>query len=992
MAKGKTLEDTPLIKQFFSVKAQHPEAVLLYRVGDFYESYSEDAVLVSKVLGIVQTKKSNGDKGCIEMAGFPHHALDVYLPKLVRAGYKVAVCDQLEDPKFAKKLVKRGVTELVTPGIAFSEQLLNQKENNFLAGLTFEKDRCGAAFLDVSTGSFQIAQGSLDYIGTLLASLNPKEIVVQRGYEKGVREKYGENLYLSTVEEWAFVYEAAVERLKKQFQVDSLKGFAVDRYPLGICSAGALMVYLEQTQHNDLKNLRSISRIDEDKFVWMDKFTIRNLELFNSAAGGEGVSLISVIDKCSSPMGARLLRNWLAMPILDIDELNKRLDVVACFSGISTPSAGDPDAERSDSDPESRREMPPRVQGATSFDSPRGSGREDRSGSDLDRIQEYISDIGDLERIISRAAMGRIVPREVMQLGRGLARMEPIHALCKGHGVKALDELADGMQNCSQLLGTIDSTMSPEPAAQIGKGPVIASGVDAELDELRSISSGGKDYLLNLQQREAGRTGISSLKISYNNVFGYYLEVRNTFKDLVPPEWVRKQTLVGAERYITEELKEYEEKILSAEDRIYAIETRLYGDLVAEIQRNIAAIQANCRVIAHLDVLAGFAELAQERRYCRPEMTKEYSLDIRAGRHPVIETLMPPGEEYVPNDVFLDGKTQQIMILTGPNMAGKSALLRQTALIVLLAQIGCFVPADSARIGFFDKIFTRVGASDNISRGESTFMVEMLETSMILHNLSSRSLVLLDEIGRGTSTYDGMSIARAIVEYIHEYGHGAKTLFATHYHELNDLEEIYSRVRNFHIAVKEVGTQVIFLRKLREGGTAHSFGIHVARMAGMPKEVIRSAENTLKALEQNDAQHLVSYAVGASPASPESVAGVGGGPAGAAAGAVDERGYGDDDLDGTAAGYPASVTGDPAPSAASSFAAGSRLGRKGLRKPVQTKVGTLESDGSLQLSFFQLDDPTLESLRDKLASADLNNMTPLQAFDLLRSMKDELGV
>lgn len=881
MAKNKVLEDTPLIKQFFSVKAQHPEAVLLYRVGDFYESYSDDAVLISKVLGIVQTRKSNGEKGYIEMAGFPHHAIDAYLPKLVRAGYKVAVCDQLEDPKFAKKLVRRGVTELVTPGVAFNDQILDQKENNFLAGLTFDKDKCGASFLDVSTGSFQVAQGSLDYIATLIASLNPKEVVVRRGYEKGVKERFGDNLYISTVDEWAFVYDSAVERLRKQFGVDSLKGFAVDGFPLGICSAGALMVYLEQTQHTGLKNICSISRIDEDRFVWMDKFTMRNLEIFNSSAGGEGVSLVSVIDKCSSPMGARLLRSWLAMPIMDVKELNCRYDIVQHFL---------------------------------------------ESGDELDKIQEYVGEIGDLDRILSRAATGRISPREVMQLGRGLSRMEPIAALCKGRGVKALDSMFGGMRNCSKLLERISGTMSSEPAAAVGKGEVIAAGFSEELDELRNISSGGKDYLLKLQQSEAERTGISSLKISYNNVFGYYIEVRNTFRDLVPAEWVRKQTLVNAERYITQELKDYEEKILSAEDRIYALETKIFAELVAEIQGNIPAIQTNSRIIARLDVLAGFARLAKDNRYCRPEMTGGLSLDIKAGRHPVIETLMPAGEEYVPNDIFLDNKRQQIIILTGPNMAGKSALLRQTALIVLMAQIGSFVPADSARIGFLDKIFTRVGASDNISRGESTFMVEMLETSMILHNLSERSLVLLDEIGRGTSTYDGMSIARAIVEYIHEYGYGAKTLFATHYHELNDLEETYPRVRNFHIAVKEVGVQVIFLRKLKEGGTAHSFGIHVARMAGMPKEVIRSAENTLRALEMNDSQHLVSV-------------------------------------------------------------------RKGeLKKPVQTKAGTLESDGSLQLSFFQLDDPTLESLRDKLSGVDLNNITPLQAFDLLRSMKDELGL
>lgn len=881
MAKGKLPEDTPLIKQFFSVKAEHPEAVLLYRVGDFYESYSSDAVLVSKVLGLVLTKKSNGEKGYIEMAGFPHHAIDVYLPKLVRAGHKVAVCDQLEDPKLTKKLVKRGVTELVTPGITFNDQLLDQKENNFLAGLTFEKDLCGAAFLDVSTGTFQVTQGSLDYVGTLLASLSPKEIVVQRGCEKGVRTKYGDDLYISTLEEWAFVYDAAEEKLKKQFGVKSLKGFAVDRYPLGICSAGALLVYLEQTRHTGLRNICSLSRIDGDRFVWMDKFTIRNLELFDSSAGGEGVSLISVIDRCSSPMGSRMLRNWLAMPVMDIRELNSRYDVVSHFV----------EAE------------------------------EDRNA-----LQEMIGGIGDLERIISRAATGKIMPREIMQLGRGLGHMEPISSLCSGRGVAALDNLIAGMKDCSELLQTITTTMAPEPAAAIGKGEVIARGIDPELDELRNISSGGKDYLLALQRSEAERTGITSLKIGYNNVFGYYIEVRNTFRDLVPQEWIRKQTLVNAERYITEELKEYESKILGAEERIYAIETGIYGELVAKIQKQIVAIQTNSRIIARLDILAGFAQLAMERNYCRPQMAKDLVLDIRDGRHPVIETLMPPGEEYVPNDVLLDDKKQQVIILTGPNMAGKSALLRQTALIVLLAQIGSFVPASSAHIGCFDKIFTRVGASDNISRGESTFMVEMLETSMILHNLSARSLVLLDEIGRGTSTYDGMSIARAIVEYIHEYGHGAKTLFATHYHELNDLEEIYPRVRNFHITVREVGTQVIFLRKLKEGGTAHSFGIHVARMAGMPKEVIESAENTLRSLEMHDAQHLVSASTGQ------------------------------------------------------------------IGKPVQTKSGILETDGSLQLSFFQLDDPALESLRDKLHGADLNNMTPLQAFDLLRQMKEELGV
>jgi len=853
------------------MKAEYPEAMLLFRCGDFYETYGDDAVIASKVLGIVLTKRSNAAPDSIPMAGFPHHSIDMYLPRLVRAGYKVAICDQLEDPKLAKKIVKRGVTELVTPGIAFSDQLLEQKEHNYLAGLAFEKDKCGAAFLDVSTGTFQVAEGSLDYIGTLLGSFAPKELLVQRGYEKGVKERFGENYYVSTLEEWAFVYDSSVEKLKKQLKVDSLKGFAIDLFPLGVTAAGAVLIYLEQTHHSGLGNICSISRIDEGAFVWMDRFTFRNLEIFSPAAGGEGVSLVNVMDRCSSPMGARMLRTWLSMPVMDLGELNSRYDVVSHFIAKK---------------------------------------------EDLAQVQEKIGNIGDMERIISRAATGRIMPREIMQLGRGLAQMEPISAICRGKGVEPLDRMMDSLKNCSGLLDRISGTMHPDTAAAIGKGPVIASGVDAELDELRDIAAHSKDYLLAIQQRETERTGITSLKISYNSVFGYYLEVRNSHKEKVPEEWIRKQTLVNAERYITPELKEYEEKILGAEEKIYVLESRIFADLVAEVQRNIPAIQNNCRVIARLDVLAGFAELAVSNRYCRPEMNDGYAIDIKGSRHAVIETLMPAGEEFVPNDIYLDNKTQQIIVLTGPNMSGKSALLRQTALIVLMAQVGSFVPASSAKIGYCDKIFTRVGASDNISRGESTFMVEMLETSMILHNLSARSLVLLDEIGRGTSTYDGMSIARAIVEYLHEYGEGAKTLFATHYHELNDLEGIYERVKNFHIEVKEIGRDVIFLRKLKEGGVAHSFGIHVARMAGMPRQVVESAERTLDALE----------------------------------------------------------------------------GRKGISRPHNVKEGRVESDGSLQLSFFQLEDPLLMSLRDDLNGADINNMTPLQAFDLLRSMKEKMGI
>ena len=885
--------ETPMMKQYFAFKADYPEAVLLFRCGDFYETYGDDALIASKVLGIVLTKRSSATPGAIPMAGFPYHSLETYLPKLVRAGYKVAVCDQLEDPKLTKGIVKRGVTELVTPGVAFNEQILEQKENNYIAGLTFHKDRCGAAFLDVSTGAFQVAEGSLDYIGTLLSSFAPKELLVPRGYEKGVRERYGDSFYISTLEEWAFIYDNSVEKLKRQLQVDSLKGFAIDTFPLGITSAGALLIYLEQTHHTGLTNICSISRIDEGAFVWMDRFTFRNLEIFSSTAGKEGTSLVDVMDKCSSPMGARMLRSWLAMPVMDLQELEDRYSVVQHFV---------------------------------------------ENGEDLSALQGMISEIGDLERIISRAAAGKIMPREVMQLRRGLSQTAPIIQLCRGK-VEALDSLLGRMSDCAELLEYLGKTMHPETAAAVGKGDVIASGVNDELDDLRKIARHGKEYLLEIQQREIERTGISSLKVGFNNVFGYYLEVRNAHKDSVPAEWIRKQTLVNAERYITEELKEYEQKILGAEERIYALECQIYAELVSKIQVNISAIQKNCRILARLDVLAGFADLAVLNRYCRPRMDDSKVIDIKDGRHPVIETMMQAGEEFVPNDIYLDDKGQQVIILTGPNMAGKSALLRQTALIVLMAQVGSFVPASAARIGYCDKIFTRVGASDNISRGESTFMVEMLETSMILHNLSSRSLVLLDEIGRGTSTYDGMSIARAIVEYVHEYGEGAKTLFATHYHELNDLEDIYGRVRNFHIAVKEVGKNVIFLRKLKEGGVAHSFGLHVARMAGMPKQVLESAEKTLAMLEKGDKVALP----GAASVSP-------------------------------------------------SEAEVSAKKKKHTVKPHNIKEGRVESDGSLQLSFFQLEDPLLSSLKEELDKADLNNMTPLQAFDLLRSMKEQLGI
>lgn len=855
-----------MLKHFFSIKAQNPEALLLYRVGDFYETYSDDAVLASKVLGIVLTRRSNGDKGSTQMAGFPHHALESYLQKLIRAGYKVAVCDQLEDPALAKnKLVKRGVTEILTPGIAFGAGMLEQKEHNYLAGLTLDGDVCGAAFLDASTGTFQVAQGPVEYICTLMSTFGPKELVVKKDDVRKAKELFGD-YYITTLDEWAFVQEAAEERLRNQLKVKSLKGFAVEQFPLAISSAGALLVYLEQTHHAGLGNICSISRIDSDKFVWMDRFTFRNLEVFQSNAGKEGVSLVDTIDRCCSCMGSRLLRQWLSMPVMDLKELGSRYDIVQYF--IDNEQA-------------------------------------------LADMQEDISETGDLERAVSRLATGKILPREMLQLARSLKMMTPIKEQCTASGCDALVKLAGGLRNTDGALQKIVCTLSENSAAQLGKGDVIASGVDGKLDELREISRGGKDYLLKMQERETERTGIASLKIGYNNVFGYYIEVRNSAKDKVPSDWVRKQTLVNAERYITSELKEYEEQILNAEATIYELESRLYSALVADVQKSIRDIQGNSRIVSKIDVLQGFAQQAIDRRYCRPEVDKSSALEIKAGRHPVIETLMEPGEEYVPNDISMDSKGDQIIILTGPNMAGKSALLRQTALIVLMAQIGSFVPAKSARFGYFDKIFTRVGATDNISRGESTFMVEMTETAMIMHNLSARSLVLLDEIGRGTSTYDGMSIARALVEYIHKDGKGAKTLFATHYHELNDMENQYPRVKNYHIAVKEDGKNVIFLRKLEPGGVAHSFGIHVARLAGMPREVVESAEKTLRQLE--------------------------------------------------------------------------------AREKHADKM-TLEDDGSMQLSFFQLDDPTLSSLKEKLEQADLNNMTPMQAFDLLRAMKEELGI
>lgn len=809
MDQQKDIVQTPLMKQYFSVKAQYPDALLLFRVGDFYETFGEDARIASKVLGIVLTKRANGYASSVDLAGFPHHAIDTYLPKLVKGGYKVAVCDQLEDPKLTKKIVKRGVTELVTPGIAYSDQLLKQKENNFLAAVKFSDKKAGVAFLDISTGTFEVGEGSVEYIEMLLSNFAPKEVVLQREYLRGFTERFGKSFYISVMDEWAFVESACEEKLKKQFRLSSLKGFGVQKFPLGVTAAGAVLFYLEQNHATDISHICSLSRIESDDFVWLDKFTIRNLELFSPAMGEEGTSLVDVIDKCACTPGSRLLRSWMTMPLKDSSKIEKRLSAVEYFVNESEKRA---------------------------------------------EARTLLSNVGDLERITARAAAGKIFPREVLQLKRGLAQALPLKRICMESGVQQLVELGQKIDVPSDLLEKIERELLPNPAAQLGKGDIIADGVNEELDRLREMARHGKDYLLNLQQKEMERTGISSLKISYNNVFGYYLEVRNTHKDKVPAEWIRKQTLVNAERYITPELKEYEERILGAEDRIYVLEQQIYTALINEIRDNIPAILQTGAAVAQTDCLSAFAQLATENGYCRPQVNDSLSIEIRQGRHPVIERFMEEGEEYVANDLFLDSNSQQIIILTGPNMAGKSALLRQTALIVFMAQIGSFVPAQSAKIGVTDKIFTRVGASDNISRGESTFMVEMTETSTILHNLSERSLILLDEIGRGTSTFDGMSIAWGIVEFLHKSRKRPKTLFATHYHELNELETLYERVKNYHISVKEVDNNVIFLRKLERGGVAHSFGIHVARLAGMPVEVINYAQRKLNRLESEHGQ------------------------------------------------------------------------------------------------------------------------------------------
>ena len=858
--------ETPLMKQYFEVKAKHPDAILLFRVGDFYEMYGEDAVIGAEILGIVQTKRANGVGTHIEMAGFPHHALDTYLPKLVRAGKRVAICDQLEDPKLTKKLVKRGITELVTPGVSINDNILNHKENNFLASIHFGKSTCGIAFLDISTGEFLTAEGTPDYIDKLLNNFSPKEVLIERNNKKHFEELFGPRFFIFELEDWIFTSEAAHDRLLKHFETKNLKGFGVQHLTLGIIASGAILYYLDQTQHTHISHITSLSRIEEERFVRLDKFTVRSLELV-STMNEEGTSLLQVIDKTISPMGSRLLRRWILFPLKNVQPIEERQAVVEHFF---------------------------------------------RHPNMKELLNEQLEQIGDLERIISKVAVGRVSPREVIQLKVALNAIEPIKEACQSSGDPSLTRIGEQLNCCVSIRERIAKEIKQDPPSLVNKGGIIAEGVNAELDELRTIAYSGKDYLLQIQQRESERTGIPSLKIAFNNVFGYYIEVRNAHKDKVPAEWIRKQTLVNAERYITEELKEYEEKILGAEEKILSLETRIFNDLVLALTDYIAPIQLNASLIGRIDCLLSFAKVAETNRYVRPVVDESEVIDIKAGRHPVIEKQLPVGEPYIANDIYLDDEKQQIIIITGPNMAGKSALLRQTALITLMAQIGCFVPAESAHIGLVDKIFTRVGASDNISVGESTFMVEMNEAADILNNMSSHSLVLFDELGRGTSTYDGISIAWAIVEYIHEHPNSrAKTLFATHYHELNEMERSFKRIKNYNVAVKEVNNKVIFLRKLVPGGSEHSFGIHVAKMAGMPRSIVKRADEILKQLERENRQE------GITPA----------------------------------------------------------------------KGGVVQTNGSYQLSFFQLDDPVLSQIRDEIKNLDVNNLTPIEALNKLNEIK-----
>lgn len=875
-----------MMRQFFDMKSKHPEALLLFRCGDFYETYCEDAVEAARVLGITLTRRNNGGSTAVtEMAGFPHHALDTYLPKLIRAGKRVAICDQLEDPKKKReqikgkkglsemdKMVKRGITELVTPGVAMGDNVLNYKENNFLAAVHFGKGACGVSFLDISTGEFLTGEGTYDYVEKLLGNFQPKEVLYDRARKQDFERYFGTRFCTFELDDWVFTNQSARQKLLKHFGTKSLKGFGVDHLKNGVIASGAIMQYLELTQHTHIGHITALARIEEDKFVRLDKFTARSLELLQPMQE-DGLSLLDVIDRTVTPMGSRLLRRWMVFPLKDVRPINERLDIVDYF--FKKPDF------RACVDDEFHR-------------------------------------MGDLERIISKVAVGRVSPREVVQLKNALTAIRPVKMACLSAGNEALKRVGEQLSLCESLRDRIDKEIQPDPPQLLNKGDVIADNYSPELDELRSISRHGKDYLLEIQQREIEKTGITSLKVGFNNVFGYYLEVRNTFKDKVPEEWVRKQTLAQAERYITQELKEYEEKILGADEKIIMLETKLFNELILAMQEFIPQIQIDANLVAHLDCLLSFAKTSEEHRYVRPTIDESEVLDIKQGRHAVIETQLPIGEQYVPNDVYLDTVKQQVMMITGPNMAGKSALLRQTALIVLLAQVGCFVPAESARIGLVDKIFTRVGASDNISLGESTFMVEMTEASNILNNVSGRSLVLFDELGRGTSTYDGISIAWAIVEYLHEHPKArARTLFATHYHELNEMEKNFPRIKNYNVSVKELNGKVIFLRKLERGGSEHSFGIHVAEIAGMPRSIVKRANVILKQLE------------------------------------ADNSGVG---------------------------AAG------------KARVKHLdESREGMQLSFFQLDDPVLEQIRDEILGLDINNLTPMEALNKLNDIKKIVG-
>ena len=892
---------TPMMRQFYSFKEANPDALLLFRCGDFYETYADDAVEAAKILGITLTRRSNGKNAngaACEMAGFPYHALDTYLPKLIRAGKRVAICDQLEDPKLTKTLVKRGVTELVTPGVSMDDTVLNYKENNFLAAVHMTKTACGVSFLDISTGEFLVGEGTSDYVEKLLVSFQPKEVLHDRQMKREFEDRFGNRWCTFQLDDWMFTEQSSRQKLLKHFGTQSLKGFGVEHLPLGVVAAGVIMQYLEMTQHTNIGHITSLRRIEEDRYVRLDKFTIRSLELLGSMQE-DGSSLLDVIDRTTTAMGARMLKRWTVFPLRDVATIGKRLDVVETFF---------------------------------------------RKPDFRQVIDEQLHRIGDIERIISKVAVGRVSPREVVQMKLALQALVPVKSACLSSDCEEIRSMGDRLNLCESLRDRIEREIQSDPPLLVAKGDVIASGYSEELDELRSISRGGRDYLLKIQEEEAAKTGIQSLKVGYNNVFGYYLEVRNTYKDAVPQEWIRKQTLANAERYITQELKEYEEKIMGADEKILSLESRLFNELVTDMAEFVPQIQINANIIARIDCLLSFAKAAEEHRYVRPVVADDALLEIQAGRHPVIETQLPVGEQYVPNDIKLDTEKQQIMIITGPNMAGKSALLRQTALITLMAQMGSFVPADSAHIGLVDKIFTRVGASDNISLGESTFMVEMTEASDILNNVTPRSLVLFDELGRGTSTYDGISIAWAIVEYLHQHsGAQARTLFATHYHELNEMEKHFERIKNYNVSVKEVNGKVIFLRKLMPGGSEHSFGIHVAEIAGMPKSIVNRANAILRQLEADNA-------------------GVG----------VDESG--------------AEASAEAPSENAAAMTVTSVKRRKGGKLSTRN-IASQSSVQGVQLSFFQLDDPVLCQIRDEIIGLDINNLTPVEALNKLNEIK-----